>query len=184
MQVSFRDLDAALRRAGAASDAAEAHGTLAGWLASGQGDATEPWLEPVLDGCDPRESAVGACRALLLELHTATRAALGSEVFSFEPLLPDDEQALEARVEALAEWCQGFLYGLSLGGVAAQQGSEEVREVIADFAQLGRAGLTADGDAEEDESAYADLVEYVRVGAQLVHDELALRAHAAPPGLH
>lgn len=184
MQVSFRELDAALRRAGATSDAAEAHGTLTGWLASGQGAGGEAWLEPLFEGCDPAQHAVVAARRLLVELQASTRSALTSAGFEFTPILPPDEDALEQRVEALAEWCQGFLYGLSLGGMAAQQGSDEVREVIEDFTQLGRAGLSADDDDDEDETAYADLVEYVRVGAQLVHDELALRAHAAPPRVH
>jgi hypothetical protein len=184
MHVSFRELDSVLARAGAASDAAEAHGTLAGWIASGQGEAPGGWLDPLLDAADPNNALVGECRQVLVTLHRDTRAAFASEGFAFEPLLPDDDQPLAERVDALAEWCQGFLYGLSLAGVAATDGSAEVKEVVDDFAQLGRAGLSADGDPEEDETAYADLVEYVRVGAQLVHDELASRTHHAPPRVH
>ena len=35
----------------------------------------------------------------------------------FELMLPDDDESLEARVEALGTWCQGFVYGLAAGGV-------------------------------------------------------------------
>jgi len=51
-----------------------------------------------------------------------------------------------------------------------------VGEVVRDFDELTRVGVGAGESEEENESAYTELVEFVRVGAQLVFEELeALR---------
>ena len=93
---------------------------------------------------------------------------------SFQPLLPADDVDLERRVQALARWCAGFLYGLSAdGSFDINNLSGEVREVVNDLTELSRAGLTAeDADNESAEADYAELVEYVRVGVQMVFLEL------------
>ncbi|MCE3284614.1 MAG: hypothetical protein K0R70_870, partial [Steroidobacteraceae bacterium] len=53
----------------------------------------------------------------------------------------------------------------------------DVAEVLSDFAEVSRAGAVGSESAEVEESALAELVEFLRVGAQLIYDELAdLRA--------
>jgi uncharacterized protein YgfB (UPF0149 family) len=55
-----------------------------------------------------------------------------------------------------------------------------VSEVLADLAQISQAGEPGANDAEVEEDAYAELVEYLRAGVQLVYEELdALRAGQA-----
>ena len=39
--------------------------------------------------------------------------------------------------------------------------------------EITRAGVDEDGDSDSDEEAYAELVEYLRVAAQLTYEELA-----------
>jgi yecA family protein len=170
--MEFDALDHSLAQAGAHAGAAECHGALAGWLASGQGADPEPWLDPMLEELDRADAKVERCRKDLLVLHRQVADQLASAELGFTPLLPADETPLATRVGALAEWCEGFLFGLGLAGAAATRGGEEVREVIGDFSQIARAGMeTGEGD-EDDEVAYAELVEYLKVGAQTVHDGL------------
>ena len=91
----------------------------------------------------------------------------------FEPLLPDDEQPLNGRANALALWCTGFLYGLGAGSISdlAALGGD-VGEIVRDFTEISRAtGDDAEGD-ESNEQAYAELVEFIRVAAQVVFEEL------------
>ncbi|MGH8453584.1 MAG: UPF0149 family protein, partial [Nevskiales bacterium] len=93
----------------------------------------------------------------------------------FTPLLPEDDDALNLRVDALAEWCQGFLYGLATKpALDLNQASSELREVVSDLIQISRAGIEDDEDPDEDadENAYTELVEYVRAGVQLIFLEL------------
>ena len=49
-----------------------------------------------------------------------------------------------------------------------------VHEILNDLTHIGRASVELEGDAddESEEEAYAEVVEYVRVGVQLIHDEL------------
>jgi uncharacterized protein YgfB (UPF0149 family) len=92
----------------------------------------------------------------------------------FEPLLPDDETDLAARVESLGAWCQGFLYGFGTAGTAAHAKlPATVSEVLADLAQVSHVGAPGGESPEAEESAYAELVEFLRAAVQLVYDELA-----------
>jgi uncharacterized protein YgfB (UPF0149 family) len=60
-----------------------------------------------------------------------------------------------------------------------------VREVLDDFAELARAGVDAGDVGEAGEDAWSELVEFVRVSAQLVFDELAAaRGDTPPPVVH
>ena len=80
-------------------------------------------------------------------------------------------------MEALGHWCEGFLHGL----VAAEHSdalrerlaAEPLSDIIKDLLQITRAGLDEESDEEDNESAYVELVEYVRVAAQLCYEELA-----------
>lgn len=162
----YQALDHALKRQGSVQHPSEVHGTLAGILC-------------VHEDADPSQAVEDAEELDLVEPLAALREVVLEALFDsqagFRPLLPDDDAAaLDARVSALARWCAGFVYGLAsqpdfdLAGV-----SDEVSEVIRDITELSKASLTAEDASPEDaERDYAELVEYVRVGAQLVFLEL------------
>ena len=46
--------------------------------------------------------------------------------------------------------------------------------MVRDFIESSRAGVDAAQDEESNEAAYAELVEFVRVGVQLLFEELAV----------
>jgi uncharacterized protein len=98
---------------------------------------------------------------------------------TFEPLLPGEERPLAERVQALAEWCQGFLSGLGQGGIdpQAMEGAdaESIAEIFTDFAEISRAALDVEepADPNEPDFALAEVKEYVRVSVQIVFEELA-----------
>jgi uncharacterized protein YgfB (UPF0149 family) len=48
-----------------------------------------------------------------------------------------------------------------------------VAEVVRDLTAITRVGADPDESEEENEQAYAELVEFVRVAVQLLHEELA-----------
>ena len=110
---------------------------------------------------------------MLERVFTATAPSFGEQGMEFEPLLPDDEQPLNGRANALALWCTGFLYGLGTGPISdLRRLSGDVGEIVRDFTEISRAtGDDAEGD-ESNEQAYAELVEFIRVAAQVVFEEL------------
>lgn len=139
------------------------------------------------DGGAPTELPADEHLALQ-RLRDETLSDLMSTDMGFEPLLPLDSRPLHERVDALAAWCGGFLYGLSSFRKLDIRGmSEEARETLRDFGEFTQAGFDASGDAEVEENAYMELVEYVRVGAQLLFLELRPRpldADAAANTVH
>jgi uncharacterized protein len=170
--VAFDDVARELATVGSTVHAAEAHGCLCGALCTRREYGYGEWLEEILPDESVRDGRP------LAELHASSVAVLASGDMEFQPLLPDDEQPLAARVEALGAWCQGFLYGFGAAGTANRAAlPEDVAEVLADFAQISQAGGVGSEALDVEEEAYAELVEFLRVGVQLIYDELAaLRA--------
>ena len=177
----FQDLDETLRRAGAACDAAESHGMLCGALCAGL-DNDRPWIDHILDEAGGSTEAQRACRRDLSALRDSTHALLAGGSLEFAPVLPDDATGLADRTDALGEWCQGFLFGLGLAGtrLKPEELSEETNEVLKDLGQIAQAGFEGEEESEEDEIAYTEVVEYVRVGVQLLYEELRAPAEIAP----
>jgi hypothetical protein len=166
-------LSEALLRLGYTQDAAEYHGALCGALCVKTPGEIDPLR--VLETVDkPAVEGEGAAEALALrELCGYALDSFNSVELIFSPLLPDDEEELALRVRALSSWCEGFLYGLSTGApLNMKQCSPEFKEIVRDFTEFTHAGVDEGQDTELEETAYAELVEYIRVGAQLIYMEL------------
>jgi uncharacterized protein YgfB (UPF0149 family) len=181
---TYSELVQALNLPGVGLAPAEAHGALCGALCAMPGYGVDDWIGEVL----PETAASAPVRALLTSVYTRTRDELVGLMFEFAPLLPDDEVLLAERVAALADWCGGFLYGLGVGRIAAaDQLAGDVGEIIKDFSEISRAELSAKDGIEENEAAFAELVEFIRAGTLVVFEELApARDRVAVPagGLH
>jgi len=165
----------------AVSEPAEAHGTLVGGLCATGAYRLEDWLAEIL----PQGAPAGSAAPLLRELYQQTRAALTGTQMQFELLLPEDEEPIERRTEALTLWCNGFVYGLGTSGAPdPERLPGDAGEIIRDLAQIMRAAVDEREGLEANEAALAELVEFVRVGVQVVFEELgALRQAPPPPGL-
>lgn len=164
----------ALTAGGSSVHAAEAHGCLVGALCARRVYLPAEWLEELLPEAPGNAPDLALATGPLNELFEQSRAALDSREMEFEPLLPPDHASLAERVEALGAWAQGFLYGFGAAGPFARGAlPSDVTEVLSDFAEVSRAGAVGSESAEVEENALAELVEFVRVGAQLVYDELA-----------
>jgi hypothetical protein len=183
--VNHDELDAALKRCGATWDAGQAHGLLCSRLAVLGADAGSSWLDQILAGSDPDDVPRRECEILLDALYACTHRQLSQRRSEFQPLLPDDSDSTIIRAEAIAHWCEGFLHGLVSGspdvGLKKRLADEPLSDIIKDMLQITRATVDEDTEEEANEAAYADLVEYLRVAAQLTFEELA-EIRSAPDG--
>lgn len=184
---SFDDIDGALRRCGSTWSGAQAHGLLCGRLAVRGAGGTHSWLEQLMQNVAPENALRAECENQLDELLQATWQQLGERQSEFELLLPSDDESVQKRTSALAEWSEGFLHGLVADqhndAVRERLAKEPLSDLIKDMLEITRAGPDDEGDNEENEAAYAELVEYLRVAAQLAYEELAeLRQPAVPGG--
>jgi hypothetical protein len=156
----------------------ELHGGICGVLCSGGDGATQRWIEEcIVEYANPLDQTnLSDLKRTLYEPVLVTQQMLASSQFEFEPLLPDEEAPLDEQVQALALWCHGFLSGLGFGaGTAAESLDGSLTEILEDFAEISRAGLSGEDREDPDQAdfALAQLKEYVRVSVQIVFEELA-----------
>jgi len=178
-EVGFARLDESLREVHADTGAAEAHGIMCGVLCAGAAPR-EDWMRQILHAGRRGEWDTGDGRHLLLAVYEETRRQLLSPGFEFHPLWPDDDEPLEERSAALGTWCGGFLSGLGLAGLGnLGELPCDSRDVIADLSKFSTI-RGSDGADESEETAYAELVEYVRVGVMLVREELGAERWPVP----
>jgi uncharacterized protein YgfB (UPF0149 family) len=166
---SIVDIAEASRRSGLAVDPSELHGALCGWL-SGGGESAANWPAKVLaDDSLPAPDPDSP----LDELRKVSASQLDDRGFGFELLLPEVEDSLDDRAEALFDWCRGFLGGFGLAAGARPPLSEEAEEALHDLARLAQAAPESSGD-DEDEHALAEIEEFVRVAVLLLHGDCVL----------
>jgi uncharacterized protein YgfB (UPF0149 family) len=167
-----------LEQAHGMTEPAEAHGTLAGALCAAPDYSCEDWLAEVL----PEGPVADGIAVALRALYVHTRNSLQGTELEFALLIPDDDETLESRTMALGQWCNGFLYGLgSNGGADAAELPGDAGEVVRDLSEITRASVDPGENEEESEGAYAELVEFVRVGVQLLFEELGVARRPAVP---
>ena len=171
--IDYPQLAERLETADAAAGAAEAAGVICGLCCAGRPELLAIWMGDLFESVGPTNLLVEECKAMLQSHQAAVVTALDDPELGFAPLLPDDAQPLWLRTRALADWSAGFLYGLGLAEVEASAGrSDELGEVLRDLSEINRADPDTEA-GEEDEYAYAELVEYLRVAALLIRDEIA-----------
>jgi len=176
---TYADLQRHLSESRALTDAAEAHGTLSGALCASGSYRLADWLAEIL----PEDALGGAGDELLQAVYESTRAALTGTQMQFELVLPDDSVPLARRTEALSLWCNGFVYGLGMNGADdPEKLPGDAGEIVRDLSQIMRAGVDETDGLEANESALTELIEFVRVGVQVIYEDLsALRAPGAVP---
>jgi yecA family protein len=173
-------LDAALEQVETEMEAEECHGTLTG-LFCAKGELTpEEWLGYIGHYLDPNDLLAKAALDTFGKLYEQTRQGLNDSTLDFHPLLLGDEASVEERIESLGQWCQGFLLGLSAGGVTElDKMPGDSGEILRDLVEIARAGSYELEGGEEDENSFLQLLEYVRTGILLINEEL--HPTKAPP---
>lgn len=153
---------------------AEVHGVLCGLLCAGAVDAKASWFTELFSVETAGDLLVQECHDTLSIMFQETQEAINDPGLGFSPFLPDDEQLLKLRAEAVSEWCQGFLYGTGLANLSPQlQLSTETQEALQSLSEITRLDLdTLEGD-ESDDEALIEITEFIWVAAMLVHSELA-----------
>jgi len=167
-----------LYRVNATMGAAEAQGALCGMIcAQGSVDLSD-WIDHVLGEQEPGAPTLHQAVDKLTQLEQVTLATMNDPVADFRMLLLDDDDNLMDRVEALAQWCEGFIYGLAAGGITEDSElPDDSKELVGDMVEITRAGHEGSDDSDEldsesDLEAYEEIEEYVRMGVLMMYEEL------------
>lgn len=168
----FSDLERALSGLNWEGSPSEMHGAICGYLASGIEWSDASWPIELIG--DPQSHCAEQVRRIVGMVARQAQGSLDSNDLDFVPWLADSEVPLSVRVETMTSWCRGFLGGFGLGN-PEQPLASEVGEVLQSFATIAAAPPDIGEEEEEDESAWTELLEFIRVSALLCHSYLARR---------
>lgn len=166
--MAYLTINTIFNRHDADQDAAEAHGMAAGMLCVDIRAKAEAWLDELF----PERGVLAAEeQKLLQQLFEQTRQLLNQEdeQFAFDLLLPNDNEELFERVEALRHWCQGFLFGVGYAK-STSVWPGDCGEIMRDIVEFTKMDEEVGG--EEDEKAFMEIHEYLRSAVLLVRDQL------------
>jgi uncharacterized protein YgfB (UPF0149 family) len=175
--VPFDELADRLVELGGGSHPSELHGLLCGTFAGGSHPGVEVWHRQV-SGLLGDEELDSRSEDILSRMYQLTLSQLEQSDFSIALLLPDDDEALEQRTEALGCWCQGFLSGFGEAAAGKEMG-EEVEGVIGDFSEIAQIQPEGD-DSDESERFFMEVSEFVRMALITVFSEMN-KVHEQPP---
>lgn len=149
--------------------AAELQGALCGLLCFNNQANRITWYQKLFKELTPGEEE----RQNLTALFDETIQALNSLDFDFQLELPDDDAPLGSRMAAMADWCQGLIYGLGTSGLTDETAlSADCQEYLTDVIQISQIDDIELETENNDENNFEELVEYLRMGLFLLYGEL------------
>jgi yecA family protein len=164
---TYAELNEALNQAHAPFQAADAHGVLSGLICV-TNDKINQWEKLILGNTKDEVSS-----ELLDRLYETSFHQMSEFSFEFSLLLPDENIDINTRTEALGLWCQGFLTGLAQSKTPVKDNaSPEVSDALNDIIEIAQVSFGDIASTEEDETAYYELVEYVRLIVLMIYHEL------------
>lgn len=170
MIIDYDEVNAELMAVRAGVRASECHGFLCGYFCASNSIAADSWQDNLLAGIDDAAD-LEDCFNILSRLANQVSEQIPAEEIAFNIFLPDDETAISERSSALAEWCAGFISGVGIGGLSEKsQLPEECNEFIKDVVSLSRMETVLE-DSEDAENDLFEIIEYLRVGVIMLHQE-------------
>ncbi len=165
---NYADIADLLTSAESTFNPAQLHGLLCGYVCATSGQDNQNLEEFVL-----KKSKKPKYRELIQELYEISYHQMSEFSFEFALLLPGDNDNINARTEALGLWCQGFLTGLEQSNIPIKNREEsDVTETLNDFIEIAQVNYGEITDNDEDETAYFELMEYVRLGVLMIFQDL------------
>jgi len=173
---SYAELNRVLKKTALKLHPSQAHGLMCG-LFFGSPKLQQGAWEEVVAG----KKLSGKSQEVLQAVFDISARQLKEFLFEFDLLLPKDSEDLPVRAEALTLWCQGMLTGLKMAEVQiVGRKPGEVTEAINDLVEIAKMNYENVVATEEDEAAYAELVEYVRMAVIMIYQQLG-NGDVAPP---
>ncbi len=154
-------LIAALKAAEIPLHPSEIHGSVVGLICGGLGTKTQLWLPALTDIINDGQALPQDLMRIVAELHKDAHDRLAEFEFGFTMLLPEEEEPLTTRVEALSLWVQSFLASIAIAQPKLAKSSVDVKEVVKDLSEIAQIELDVSED-DESEDAYIALVDYVQ----------------------
>lgn len=165
---TYNEIASALKKAKVDFQPSEIHGLMCGLICATPSDRKIHW-ETILLGKKKIPKSLDRVQYLF----DSSYSQLAHFSFEFALLLPTENADINSRTEALGLWCQGFLTSLNKANVPIENREPgDATEAIADLIEISQVSFGDIAETEEDEAAYFELVEYVRLAVVMIYQEL------------
>ena len=154
--------------------ASQMHGTLSAYLCMGALFKGEAYLRALTT--NHRGELTKIAIEALFNVYTISLYQMQQDNFSFQLLLPDDEQSLSERAQAFSEWCVGFIKAVENIGVnknLLEEDSQEALSHLTEFSELDYHALQIN---EEDERALMEVSEYTRMAVLRLYWDIKINS--------
>jgi yecA family protein len=172
IQMDFASMQAILTCENVKAHASELHGVLSGLVCAGFEFEDQSYLVMLNDLFNEGDNFPSPVKSAIKQMYSELWSNVLDDNYGFNLLLPDDDDTMAERGNALSLWVQGFNLGFGLQQKDKPVLSEEVKEVLVDFGEIANLSDEMDED-ESTEQAYFEISEYVRISSLLCFSELA-----------
>ncbi|WP_448569135.1 UPF0149 family protein [Thalassotalea ganghwensis] len=169
--IDFATVQAIITAENVKAHGAEIHGVLTGLICAGYSFESNDYLSLVNDMLNNGEGLPNKLKVTIKLMFSQIWQNLLDDSYSFSLLVPDDDESIEERGNAIAAWVQGYNLGFGLQQKNRAVLSDDVKEVLKDFGEIANLSDEFDHD-EATEQAYFEILEYVRMSALLCFTEL------------
>lgn len=136
------------------------HGTVCGIVCGAPDESIQSYRRALTDLLDEANDVDDEELSRFIEYAADDLAAPD---LSFMPLLPDDDEGITDRVDALAQWSAGFVAGFEeVGGDL----DEEAADAFEDIERISEVAT----DDDDDEFDFFNVAEHLKVAVLTIHD--------------
>lgn len=169
-KLDFASAQAVITTENIKAHASEFHGVLTGLICAGFTVEDQGYLAMLNDLFNNGEGFPSNVKATVKQMFSELWTDILDDTYTFQLMLPDDDDSLAERGHALGAWVQGFNLGFGLQQKDSPITSSEVKEVLTDFAEIANLSDEME-EGEDSEQAYFEISEYVRISALLCFSE-------------
>ena len=175
--MNFEYIDQTREKAHISIDVSEFHGKISACLCCDNISAEDLLPGEVNADGNSQSSETMELKTVLVNVVVETLEKLNDAEMTFYPLLSPDSASLTDRTMSLSSWCQGFIDGFGLA-IAQKNvpidpaGKDIIGEIIEDFSQISKLTCASVMNEDGEELSYMEVAEYVRVGVQLIFEEM------------
>ena len=164
-------IENAFETVNASISVSEAHGMLCGLICASDWVSLDQWVSNVLEESTASNSPL--FDSIVEAVFQSAQVGFASTGVDIYPVLPDDDIEIIDRLEALGEWCHGYLVGLAMTNkpLDMEELPDDIKEILQDFAAISQIDIEA-AETEESENDYTEIVEFVRVSMYIVYEHI------------
>lgn len=181
---AYTGLAQLLTSAGHTITPAELQGALWGRTVAGANTQAEQTLKEMTAFLTEGELIVAITQAVMGLQAMIIKELMDDSLAAVTLLLPDDDEPLAHRLNALSDWGQGFLAGF---GLVKQENklSIETLEILQDISAITQLELDVEKEDEpRSENDYMELVEFLRIAPLLIANELKITPSSTSELIH